>query len=324
MKRFITDSCQNSFTNIKRTWPISKKYHMKNQFNNDSDDEEVELPKAKKLEVYAEQNHIYFRGDVTIDKVNKLCELIEGYNREHDFIKLSSFTSIVIPKPIYLHITSWGGDLIAGFLAHDYIKNSKIPIYTIADGYAVSSGSTMFMAGRRRFMTKNSYILIHQLNQTDYSTNTFHNVMDNALNVIEFMGRIYKLVLENVRYDNDEVNENDMLTKEKLENHVLHDIYWDFDTCRKFGLVDELYVNYDKADEVDILKIVEQTTKVPTLVNVDSRNYQPSADFIEKITHQSTMSKNKSDIVNAVALYLQQNSDKDDEPIVKSKKPRKK
>lgn len=291
---------------------LKKKRAYKNKYQNDEEEDETENVQKKKVEVYCDNNHIYFRGDVTIEKVNQLCELIEGYNREHDLIKSSTFTSIVVPKPIYLHITSHGGDLIAGFLAHDYIKNSKIPIYTIADGYAISSGSTMFMAGKRRFMTENSYVLIHQLNQTDYSTNTFHDMMDNAMNVIEFMKRIYKLVLTNVRHSPN--CESEPLTKEKLENHVLHDIYWDFETCQKYGLVDDIYYNYDKADENDIQKIVESTVskKSSKRVEKNSMNFEPSANFIQRVQQRDVADKTNANIVNAISAYLQ-NANQTDE-----------
>ena len=63
-----------------------------------------------------------------------------------------------IPKPIYLHITTNGGDLLAGFFGYDKIKNSKIPINTIIEGCVASAGSLLSMAGQNRYMTANSHL----------------------------------------------------------------------------------------------------------------------------------------------------------------------
>src|SRR5436853_326377 len=94
----------------------------------------VELIEEKKT-VFREENHIYFRSDVTSNKIDRLCNLIVDYNREQDFIARESHTSIHIAKPLYVHITSNGGDLLEGFKAYDYIRNSEIQIYTVAEGY---------------------------------------------------------------------------------------------------------------------------------------------------------------------------------------------
>ena len=53
-------------------------------------------------------NHIYYRTDVTMSNIAKLCNLIDVYNREQDMIRRELTTSIVVPKPLYLHITSYG------------------------------------------------------------------------------------------------------------------------------------------------------------------------------------------------------------------------
>jgi hypothetical protein len=72
---------------------------------------------AKKQGVFRDNNHIYFRCCVNMKNVNALCNILEEYNREHDLACIVTTTSLVIPKPVYLHITSDGGSVNAGFLA---------------------------------------------------------------------------------------------------------------------------------------------------------------------------------------------------------------
>lgn len=268
--------------------------------------------------VFRRYNHIYYRTDVTMSNITKLCNLIDDYNREQNMLTRELTTSIVIPKPLYLHITSYGGDLHAGFMAYDHIKNSNIPIYTVAEGYTVSAGSMMFMAGKKRLMTENSYILIHQLNQTSYGRETFHDMMDNASNTIEFMSRLYSIYLNNLRYNRKKVNQEDVLTKEKLENHMLHDIYWNIQTCIRYGLVDDIYTNYNTQDDKDIKEFVNQKRLTKTYTpskRLTLEDLQPSDDFLEKM--RSNMEE-KTNVVNIVKRYLSRqalsdNSTNDDE-----------
>lgn len=286
----------------------------KNGSDSDSDDEPTfpgmpdisALLKKDKKKVFREHNHIYFRCDVTMDKINKLCNLIEEYNRDHDEWNHTITTAITIPKPIYLHITSFGGDLLAGFLAYDYIKRSKIPIYTIAEGYTVSSGANMFMAGHRRFMTEHSYLLVHQLNQTKYGTETFHDVVDSVANDLEFMSRLYGMYLNNIRHNRDNVPPEDILTKEKLENHVLHDIYWNYDTCKRYGLADGLYTNYSDTDVADMAHYLNgnniASTVTPKIYSL--KDLRPSANIVKKIKENASKHQKEADVVEILKKHL--------------------
>jgi len=288
-----------------------------NKYQNDSSDEEdgpsmpklpdlTSLLKGDKKKVFRDHNHIYFRCEVTIERVNKLCNLIEEYNRDQDMLRADITTAIIVPKPIYLHITSLGGDLMAGFLAYDYIKNSKIPVYTIAEGYTVSSGANMFMGGHKRFMTENSYVLIHQLNQTACGHYTFHDMIDNTANIVEFMSKMYAIYLNNIRHHRSNVPSDDILTKEKLENHVLHDIYWNYETCLRYGIVDALYTNYVDTDMTDVQSIIQSETGVLTVVPpkiYTLKELVPSKKIINKIK-ETAKNDSKNDVMDLIKTAI--------------------
>jgi len=217
---------------------------------NKSTDSDSKRKKFKKLEadnsetdeyeddtVFQLDNHIYFTGDVTMTNINTLAKLVHNMNKEYEdmVMSLGSIANIT-PKPIFLHITSNGGDLFGGFRAVDLITNSKIPIHTIADGCAISSGSLMYLAGAKRYMTKNSYLLIHQLsNYHDYgSYETFENAKDESQNNTLLMNQMYEYYIE---------KSYGKLSKKKLEDILKHDLYWNYETCLKYGLVDDIYKN---------------------------------------------------------------------------------
>jgi ATP-dependent Clp protease protease subunit len=167
--------------------------------------------------LYCENNHIYFRKDVDIASVSKLSEFIRQINKQYSGEDIS----------IILHISSFGGDLLAGFLAYDLIKMSKLPINTLVEGYAVSAGSLMSVAGSKRFMTTNSYILIHQL--SSWNAGNYEQIKDDVKNCDEFMERIKKIYVDNTK-----------IKKKDVCGILKHDIYWNSDVCLKHGLVDEI------------------------------------------------------------------------------------
>ena len=292
---------KNVFTKSTSSLPCDKR---KNKYQNDTEDEdgddEETIRRAQKnnINISRMHNHIYFRSDVTMKSVQLLCDLIDEYNREQEILKIGNTTGIIVSRPIYLHISSLGGDLLAGFMAYDYIRNSKIPVYTIADGYAVSSGANMFMAGKKRMMTKNSYILIHQLNITKQGTETYHDMMDNASNIIEFMSRLYAIYLNNLRYSKKPENQSDVLTKKKIENHMLHDIYWNIETCMMYGLVDGEYTGYADADNDDTNYLLAGTAvPMESIKTYTLEELVPSKSVIEAIKEKHKQQQNVLELV---------------------------
>ena len=203
-----------------------------------------------RAEVLIEGNHIYFKGDVENSSVLQLIKAIKKYNTDiennrkfitTDFLtkykddkdhkdKLLNLKLGIVPDPIYLHIMSYGGSILAAMSAIDAIKNSKIPIYTVIDGFAASAGTMMSVMGKKRYMTSHSYALIHQLSSSAWGT--MQTLIDSHENHKMFMERIKKIYIEKTK-----------LTPEELEEQLKHDIWWDIDTCIAKGLVDEIYTD---------------------------------------------------------------------------------
>jgi ATP-dependent protease ClpP protease subunit len=181
--------------------------------------------------IYRSENHIYFRTDVTIKTINKLIDLINKANREFELTQLTLKLGKLEPSPLYLHITSNGGDLLAGLLAVDTIVNSKLPIYTVVEGYAISAASLMSVAGNKRFITENSFMLIHQLSD-GAGAQTYEQQKDRMLTNRSLMEKINEIY---VKYTGGK------LTKKKLAEFLRHDIFWNAKTCLKAGLVDDIY-----------------------------------------------------------------------------------
>ncbi len=99
-----------------------------------------------------EGDTIFFFCDVDDDSIRELCSTLKRLSRVHDTVKIA--------------IRSGGGDLYAGFAGMDYIRTlvkKGVDIETIAYGFCASAATFLLLAGTRRLMGENSFVLIHQL-----------------------------------------------------------------------------------------------------------------------------------------------------------------
>lgn len=173
-------------------------------------------------------NHIYFRDDVHKNSVVKLINHITEINNEFVELQTACKSATLDPKPIYLHITSNGGNILYSFMAYDAIKRSKIPIHTVIEGFAFSGGSVMYMAGQRRYSSPNTVLLMHQIRGK--SEGTYEELKDQYINDELLMKMLKNIYLENTNMKSKDV---DALLKK--------DMFLDTNTCLKYGLTHEIY-----------------------------------------------------------------------------------
>lgn len=200
--------------------------------DSDSDDSGGEFSDEDEFyfddDVSCKDNKIYFKCVVTEDTVEKLIKIIESKNKKFNKISSNKMIQSATPKPLYLHITSYGGDLLAGFRAIDAIRRSEIPVYTVVDGYAASAATLMSIVGKRRLMTPNSYMLIHQLSSG--AIGKYWELKDDSDNWETWMKDIYGLYVKHTR-----------MTEDELKQYLSHDLWWKIDKCIETGMVDEVY-----------------------------------------------------------------------------------
>ena len=205
-----------------------KKY--RNDVESDSDDEDFNLSNllGGSDDIDTKGNHIWFNTSVTKKTTNKLVKIIHDKNME--FVENKNDLNDIAtlePKPLFLHINSYGGDLLAVMAVLDAIQNSKIPIHTIIEGCAASAGTLMSVVGHRRLITRNSYMLIHQLSSGMYGK--MEELEDEMVNNKVFMKRIYDIYEEYTH-----------MKKKEIVEALKKDLWWDAETCLKKGLVDEI------------------------------------------------------------------------------------
>lgn len=195
----------------------------------DDDDTSFTLPFPKfpsATHCYNNMNHVYFNDDITEESVFAL-------NRELKAVqtRLKLFAAAHdLPNdhmPIYLHLTTNGGSIHAAFSVVDCIKSLGIPVHTIVDGFVASAGTLISVAGAKRYIMPNAYMLIHELRS---------GVWGKMTTIDEEYGNLKKIM----NHINTFYETHTNLKKRTLEKILNKDVIWNADECIKKGLVDEI------------------------------------------------------------------------------------
>ena len=211
----------------------SNNKRLKTSNNTDEDDESsnIKLPilfqKNSNNYINTNLNHIYFNNDINSDSAFELCKELRNMEAK---IKTLSVALNIEKQAIYLHITTDGGLIYSAFSIIDCIKSLSIPVYTIIDGFVASAGTLISLAGEKRYMCKNAYMLIHELRGGIWGKmSEIDEEYTNSKKIMEHIKKIY--------------SENTKIKKKELDGILKKDLIWDFDECLEKGLVHEIYKN---------------------------------------------------------------------------------
>ena len=179
--------------------------------------------------VHVQGSDVYFHCEVCETTVLELNLKLKKLKLEllHKYLEIG-----IDRRPeIRIFIRSDGGDLHAGLSAMDCIKSLRksVRVRTIADGVCASAATFILMGGSKRYMTKNSYILIHQLNM-DGTWGKFEDFKDQMENLDQFMNRFRVIYTK-------ETN----IPAEELERLLKRDVYMDSDQCLEWGVIDGVW-----------------------------------------------------------------------------------
>lgn len=174
----------------------------------------------------SDSNRIYFYVDVDDSTCLALNKALQEKSDELRSIALKNGFG----KPtIYLHISSFGGGIFAGISSMDTILRLKkdVDIVTIVEGGVASAGTFLSVVGTKRWMTKNSYMLIHQLaSQTWGKYAELKDDMENIENLMNFIKKTYDKYTE--------------VPPKEIDQILDHDLWWDAEKCLEMKLIDKI------------------------------------------------------------------------------------
>ena len=181
----------------------------------DNSDEEVDNDFDSKIKKI--NNIIYFYSDITVESILYLKELLHELHIEliENSIKYQ-FNPI-----IQLRIQSNGGDLFAGLDSYNFIKNFPIEIYTYVDGFIASSATFLYLGGKERYISENSYVLIHQLSTGTWGP--YSILQDEMQNITKLMKKII-----------DTYKKHITMPQKNLNKILKNEIYLDCNECIKY------------------------------------------------------------------------------------------
>jgi ATP-dependent protease ClpP protease subunit len=200
----------------------SKKKRVKDEDDGSDAIEQLKALMGGGGESEKERNHIYFYGDVSPDSCLDLNRKLNNLGKE---LLKHAIEYDCAPPNIFLHINSNGGCLLSAMSCVDTIRNSRVPIVSIVEGSAASAATIISMVCHRRYITDNSFMLIHQLSTGIYGK--YEEIKDDYINDTKFMERLYTLYRTHTK-----------MTNSKIKSVLARDIWWDSQECISNGLAD--------------------------------------------------------------------------------------
>lgn len=164
---------------------------------------------------------LYIDSDITVTSALDVIKHILRYNQEDDANNLQPCDR----KPIRIFLSTYGGEIDAGFGLIDVIVNSATPVYTINLSCCYSMGFLIGLAGHKRYGMPNSKFLLHDGSSFVYnSSEKVQDYMDFSKSVDK---KIKDYVLNRTKISSKAYNANKrkewyMLAEEAKEKLVIH------------------------------------------------------------------------------------------------------
>jgi ATP-dependent protease ClpP protease subunit len=170
------------------------------------------------------ENKIYYYAGVSRESSVELNKKIGEL--ESKSLTLGN-TLDIDPPTLKILINSGGGSITAGISSMDTILRCKVPVHTYVDGFAASAATFLSVVGTHRLMSRNSYMLIHQLSSNFWGKySEFEDEKQNLDLMMKTIKGVYKKYTK--------------LPMKKLDEILKHDLMWDAETCKSLGLIDEI------------------------------------------------------------------------------------
>ena len=174
--------------------------------------------------VEVDENRIYFYCPVGDHEALELNRLLRRLDIEMKYLANRLECRSI---PIHLHVHSPGGSVFAGLSIADNIKACSTDVYTYVDGSAASAATLISMSGKKRFMSKNSFMLLHQP-QLEWS-----GKLDEFRDEIENQDHLYEKITE-LYLDNCNMGQGE------LDDLLKRELWLPAEKCLELGIIDKI------------------------------------------------------------------------------------
>lgn len=173
--------------------------------------------------VFAVDKKVYIIGDIDYEAEAALIEIIKSIEKtDIDNEKKETL-------PIELYINSTGGNVSSAFSIFNTITECKTDINTYVLSEASSSGMIIYLAGKKRFIYKNAFLMLHSVScGIDGKTGIIKNAADH-------LQQLHKFEIQMI-------TSKTKLTEAEIENvfNSNNERYFYSEECLKLGLATKL------------------------------------------------------------------------------------
>ena len=190
-------------------------------------DEEVQVTMSDWGDITVEGNDVYFSTSVTSESITHLFTIMKQLEKK----LLTRMIEVDGYRPeIRLYINSEGGDMFAGFSAHDLLKQMKIKVITVAMGCCASAATFLLLAGHRRMIGPKAHVLIHSMASEGFM-GKFEEIKDEMKNCKKFQKMIIEIYEDNCN-----------IPKDEMKKLMKKDVFLAPKKCLKWNIVDEIMI----------------------------------------------------------------------------------
>ena len=177
--------------------------------------------------INADKRLFYLSDDVDDATIGKMCFNLLYILQQDDEEEASKVG--FERKPIRIYINSGGGEIYAMWSLIDIMLHSKTPIYTYCTGYAMSAALQIYLAGHKRFASKHSRFMYHEMSCVRWGK--YQDFVEDRDELDYSQREIEHYVVERTKF-----------TKEQLEEirKTKRDINIHIDDAIRLGIVHEI------------------------------------------------------------------------------------
>jgi ATP-dependent protease ClpP protease subunit len=191
---------------------------------NNDDISDVSSDKQKYVSVI-DNNELYFYNDVNVESALVINKTLSDLARQ---LLIAKITFDLQETPhIKLHINSDGGEVFGALSIVDRIQSSKVPIHSYAEGLVASASTLISVSCHKRYIRKNTILLIHQVRS--WFEGTYEDFNDEKQNMDLIMKVVKGIYLKHTKFTEDELN-----------TLLKRDLYLNAEDAIKYGLADEI------------------------------------------------------------------------------------
>lgn len=130
--------------------------------------------------------------------------------------------------PIFIHLSTYGGDVYEGLCIYDQIRLLRSPVTIIASGKVMSAGSFIYLAGDLRLATPNVSFMFHSVH--DELAGHVHDIKIDLKEAEDLQKRMIKIYKTRTKKIKEEFWKDFLRTEQ----------YLDVKAAVKMGIVQEI------------------------------------------------------------------------------------